>query len=49
VPFSATRRLGIAAAEATIAAWLGLDDGAGDAGPTAADDAEKKGPRDQGE
>lgn len=25
VPFSATRRLGIAAAEATIAGWLGLD------------------------
>ena len=50
VPFSATRRLGIAAAEATIAAWLGLDDSAdGAQSPAAADDVQKKGPRDQGE
>jgi GTP-binding protein len=50
VPFSATRHLGIAAAEATIAGWLGLDDGAdGAQPPPAADDTQKKGPRDQGE
>ncbi len=50
VPFSATRRLGIAAAEATIAAWLGLDaDADGAQPPAAADDTQKKGPRDQGE
>jgi len=40
VPFSATRRLGIEAAEAAIADWLGLDAGA---------NGQKKGPRDQGE
>jgi len=40
VPFSATRRIGIEAAEAAIAGWLGFD---------AAADRQKKGPRDQGE
>jgi len=40
VPFSATRRIGIEAAEAAIAGWLGFDAGA---------DRQKKGPRDQGE
>jgi GTP-binding protein len=51
VPFSATRRLGIAAAEATIARWLGLDDepAAAPAPEDPAADAPKKGPRDQGE
>jgi GTP-binding protein len=40
IAFSATQRIGIEAVEASIAGWLGL---AGQA------DAEKKGPRDQGE
>jgi GTP-binding protein len=49
VPFSATRRIGVDAAEKAIAAWLGLDT---DALPPRADgttDRQKKGPQDQGE
>ncbi len=44
VAFSATRRIGIEAAEAVIAGWLGLD-----APPPAEVEAEKKRPRGQGE
>ena len=49
VPFSATRRIGIEAAEAAIAIWLGLEAGAGDGSESATAPEKKKGPRDQGE
>jgi GTP-binding protein len=49
VPFSATRRIGVAEAEATIVGWLGLEAEV-DAGYTSAiTSPTKKGPHDQGE
>ncbi len=49
LPFSATRRIGVDAAEAAIAHWLGLGAGTDDGVQPAAAPAQKKGPRDQGE
>jgi GTP-binding protein len=49
VPFSATRRIGVDAAETAIAAWLGLDTGAVPMETGGATDRQKKGPQDQGE
>jgi GTP-binding protein len=45
VPFSATRRIGIDAAEAALSLWL---DGAGAAGPTASGERKEKAPRSRG-
>lgn len=49
VPFSATRRIGLEAAEAAIAGWLGLHAGADDGSEPATGVGKKKRPRDQGE
>jgi GTP-binding protein len=46
VPFSATRRIGIEAAEAAIAGWLPRSE---DSGASSIAAGQKKGPRDQGE
>jgi GTP-binding protein len=49
VPFSATRRIGLEAAEAAIARWLGLGAGADNGSEPATGVGKKKGSRDQGE